>query len=519
MNFAKLFIPNLTSYELRCREDGLQTAAALTELLEQTRKPKGTELTVVAAPVTGYVFDATARDKAKDPNLLYKFEVAKKQNFFLKLFQPKFVGLATADPGSTGTTLHISMRLPVIPVMLINWSANLALFAVFGVFGSYLLLDDPTPVGLVFEKIAIVPLFFSMLLAGLVRLNITRSRDNIVDVLVASAHARDKQRVDLDAKTESMKVVWSQRTIATFISLFLIIGAAAYMHHQAWELWIAGKYQESESLCTPVLKMAEFALGKESSGAAGCTYYFAECSRCEGKLQQARESYHRALNLFQQNLLPNNPVIAYCLLNLGRTEEASNNYELALDYYLKAEKMYVEIPSFGPDCMWTARVLDRIAVVEMKLKRLSDAESCLRHSVKIDTAYRYMAGRSVAEDLNDLGVILFNEGKIDEAKKNFVQSLTLKKKEPVNDSFSVALTSENLSIVLNKIGEHKDASKLHHEALEKFRDFLKRKNVKPGAHDDARSLYEKVLSCTKETYEVPVFDTRAELLIDGIGRI
>jgi tetratricopeptide (TPR) repeat protein len=181
--------------------------------------------------------------------------------------------------------------------------------------------------------------------------------------------------------------------------------------------------------------------------------------------------------------------------------------------------MFIDIPSFGPDTMMTAKVLDRIAAVEIKLKKFSDAESEVRRSVKIDTAYRYMAGRSIAEDLNDLGVILFNDRKIDEAKKTLAQSLALKKKESLNDSFSVALTSENLSIVLNKIGEHKDAVKLHQEALQKFRDFLKSKNIKPAAPDNAKSLYEQVLSCTKETYEVPVFDTRAELLIDGVGRI
>jgi tetratricopeptide (TPR) repeat protein len=505
MNFAKIFVPNSTKFVLICDEPSADIETALTRE-KSDRTLTGTALKVLDA------------EKKETPRLAYKLRLTEKRNIFANAFQPVFIAKGRTSVNEHQTVLEVETRLPKLPLRLINWAANMSLYALFGIIGSYLLLPNPTPVADVFIKLTVLPLLFAGAMSASLRIIVVEAQGRMSETLTKTSGALQTNKIDYPHAATVRGVIFSWDTLFTFMILGALLGTATNLHWQAWELWKNGDYQASEKLCTPVLKLAEYVLGKESSGAAGCDYYLAECSRCEGKYDQARAYYQKALSIYRQNLAADNPAIADGLLNLGRVEDACGNYKLAKQYYEQANHIYDISPMFGPKCIWIGHVKNKIAALLLNSGDLEGARQNAEKALAVDRTYRQYAYRSVPEDLNDLGVILYKQQNFQEAERKLRESLSQKATDPINDEYSIALTSENLSIVLSKLGRQEEAENLHKQAVRKMRDYLTKHKIEATAQD-VRVLYQKVLDSTKASYETPNYDTRAEMLIDGPCRI
>jgi tetratricopeptide (TPR) repeat protein len=78
------------------------------------------------------------------------------------------------------------------------------------------------------------------------------------------------------------------------------------------------------------------------------------------QLDQALSNYQTALDIQQKSLSANHKSLASTLYNIGSVHETKNDFELALDYYLKAMKMsHHTVPVTHPELIQTENSIQR----------------------------------------------------------------------------------------------------------------------------------------------------------------
>jgi tetratricopeptide (TPR) repeat protein len=456
----------------------------------------------------------TKRSLKQNAYTKFRFEAGRSTNFLRRLFQPRIFGNVSGE--GLETTVELKTELPILPTKLINWSANFALFSLFGIFGSYLLLPNPQPLTTVLMKATLVPGMFALFVSFICQYFLQTDSRAIADDLAQKSRARNLETIPPITAKVFAKTFLSLNSVITLLLCGCILAAACLIHNWAWEQWTSGKYAKSEELCLNVLDLARVALGKESAGVAGCEYYIAECSRCEGKLDQAEKFYLQAKEHLERIVEPSNTFLGDTILNLGRVYEEQNKLDRALGCYVRARAIFENAPDFGPRCMLNAHIWNRIAAVQLKQKNYTEAERSINKALVVDTAYKWMAGQSVAQDTNDLGVIYYHQGKYEQARRAFAEALRLKSDLPAASSYSKGTTLYNLSFAQDKLGEKDWAKTSMKDALGYWQKYL---GMKGSSGLSPHDLYAKVLKAAKPEYEVPNCDRRADLIVDGLGRM
>jgi tetratricopeptide (TPR) repeat protein len=458
--------------------------------------------------------NVTKRSLKQNSYTKFRFEAGRSTNFLRSLFQPRIFG--NVSGAGSETTVELKTELPLLPTKLINWSGNIALFSLFGMFGSYLLLPNPQPLMPVLVKATLLPGMFALLVSFVCQYFLQTDSRALADDLAEKGRARSLETIPTDASKVLAKTFFSLNSLITLLACACILAAACLLHNWAWQQWTSGKYTKSEELCLNVLDLARISLGKDSAGVAGCEYYIAECSRCEGKLEQAEKFYLQSLADLERNVEPSNTSIADTVINLGRVYEEQNKLEKALSNYARARKIFEAAPAFGPRCIWIGHIWNRIAAIQMKQKNYAEAEQSENKALVIDTAYKWLAGQSIAQDTNDLGVIYYQQGKYEQARRAFAEALRLKADLPEASSYSKGTSLYNLSFAQDKLGQKEWARTSMKQAIAYWQKYL---GIKGASGLSAHDLYAKVLKAAKPEYEVPNYDRRADLIIDGLGRI
>jgi tetratricopeptide (TPR) repeat protein len=486
------------------RDGGLQTVNAVSKAVADASAEK----------MRIKRLNVTKRSLKQNSYTKFRFEAGRSTNFLRRLFQPRIFGNVSGE--GLETTVELKTQLPLLPTKLINWSANLSLFSLFGIFGSYLLLPNPQPLMAVLMKATLLPGMFAVFIALVCQYFLQTDSRAVADELAEKNRARSLETIAPITADVFKKTFFSLNSVITLLLCGCILAAACLLHNWAWQQWTSGKYAKSEELCLNVLDLARVALGKDSAGVAGCEYYIAECSRCESKLEQAEKFYLQSLTDLERNVEPSNTSIADTVVNLGRVYEEQNKLDKALSCYSRARKIFEAAPAFGPRCIWIGHIWNRIAAVQLKQKKYADAEQSQNKALVIDTAYKWLAGQSIAQDTNDLGVIYYQQGKYEQARRAFAEALRLKADIPEASSYSKGTSLYNLSFAQDKLGEKSGSETSRKQAIAYWQKYLGIKNISGlSAHD----LYAKVLKAAKPEYEVPNYDRRADLIVDGLGRI
>lgn len=282
------------------------------------------------------------------------------------------------------------------------------------------------------------------------------------------------------------------------------------LHQSAWQLWTKGEYKNAESFCRPILFLSEIIDGKDGNKASYAKYITAECCRCSGNLGEAQRLYKESLLCQLKLYMLNDPRIAWTYDNLGRVQEKLGELQLADKSYLEALKIWQTDKETQAPLI--ARLKDRRAFMYLnnmlvswdkdKPELLKKAQTDMEEALEIDRKiFKNAPSLTIAQDINDLGVIKWTAGDVKGAQKCFEEALAQKKLLD-KDKLSMSKTMMNLYFITG-------VPVLKKEVLEIWRDHLT-----PGESGlTKKEMLEKILDKTRNTYEYPNVYTRLDKVI------
>jgi eukaryotic-like serine/threonine-protein kinase len=296
--------------------------------------------------------------------------------------------------------------------------------------------------------------------------------------------------------------------------------------------WALGDFAKAEPMQREALAVRRRLLGDEHPDVAQSMNDLGKVLWSEGKLADA-EKLHRDALALRQRLAAPGPIaesfnnLALVLYSQGKAAEAET---------LGQEAVLIRRKLLGPDHPDVAESLGGLAAALWSQSKLAEAESAYRQALEIQrkslgtehpdiatslnnlgtvlwsqgklaeseaiqrealAMYRKLAGdespetrervdkgvhTEVATSLNNLALVLWRQGKLDEAETMFRESLALKRKLKV-DHQDLAAVINNLAFVLWKKGQLPEAEALNREALE-----MRKKVLGNDSPDVAASL-------------------------------
>lgn len=308
-------------------------------------------------------------------------------------------------------------------------------------------------------------------------------------------------------KKRSVPRSWLGAVLPSLLGIGLALLVAVGTHSLAWKYWCKGEYAKSENLCRPVQMIVHYTLGENNSIAADTNYYLAECLRCQGKNEEAIELYQRSLRQIETFLGDRHFYIADNCYNLARVYDAQEKYTQAQQYYEKAIKtLHNQYPTF----LGLARMHNRLAFVLLKQDDISGAEREQREAVRIDRLYGKTQG--VAENLNDLGCILYHKNELQAAMEIFAESLDLKMHIFGKKHYTLYATLYNLYLLSDKLQQHQQAQMYRNWAQECFTRWFR--NIKKY---EGKACAQYIAKVYHYMYEVPHFFSRCNVILSLEG--
>lgn len=418
--------------------------------------------------------------------------------------------------GKTLVQLDIDLS-PVTNVIVTIWLHFLLGSFLAVVATSFL---TPAPLALISSimgSFAIPALLLAVILISL-RMRIPEEKQVISNILASVLNAVVEDSVINPRKPPSLSFA--------IAPLFAIVGGslalALFLHSEAWDLWVAGKYKQCEDLCRPVLTLTEFALGPQNSIVAQNAYYIAECCRMEGKLDEASHFYKVSLEGCERNLGANHKIVADNCYNLARVEEQKGNLKEAQKLYKRAMEIWDSSPEFGPRSAVISKLCNRLALLDVRLKDYKEAIAMQERANTIDKNYagQYTEAKdSVALDTNDMGVIQALAGNTKEAETLYKESLVQKKRLFGGANYSDAITMYNLSQLYEGLDKKPEAEVLRSKAIKIWHDYLpNHPDVGKLLSQDKAKLFTQIRELNAAEYEVPHWEARVDAIIDEYSR-
>ena len=306
--------------------------------------------------------------------------------------------------------------------------------------------------------------------------------------------------------------------LAALICGAIYLSIAFGLHAAAWNYWAAGDYKRCAELCQRVAVLAQSILGKDDATVADCKYYLAETLRCTSKLDEAISLYKEADRPMSEKLGSNNAFRTDVLFNLGRCYEEKLDYKQAQGYYKQALADWAK--AFGSNNMICAKAQDRLAALQFKNKELNEAKESAQSALRIDRAYGSKYDATIASDLNDLAVVETASGDIESALKHLKEAQALQESGSA-DKYSIAAVYINQAHALllasraeEALASFNSASRLLAYKTPPAGELLALKDL-----EELSSFYASEIRKQRQRYEVPNFDSRAEITFTGDGNI
>ena len=447
-----------------------------------------------------------------------KLNIGRSEAPWLAAISPTLQGfVTTTDRGS-------KICLRICNSGLLTTTANAPLAALLATLLSYAISSYllPHPILLFYSLICTLPV---PVLLSVVAIMITKSRyESELPKLLKGVRKIAQSPDDfIDCESEVWHDMPSRhaardKVIAGAVSSIIYLSIAFGLHAQAWNYWVAGDYEKCAALCEPVQKLAEAVLGKDDTTVADCKYYLAESYRCMGNTNRAVKLYEEAEEPMAKGLGKENNFYADVVFNIGRCYEEQGRLSQAKEKYLQALKIWQK--AFGKRNMICSKGLNRLAALSLKLGDFDGAGEYQNEVIEIDRAYGDKYARAVAEDLNDLAAIEIAAGNYKEGVTHANESMAQKETELV-DQVSFIPTFINLSRAHFGLKEAVRAK----IALQKAAKLIGVTDIEPSESAELESLkrlsksYSKKAKNHREIYEVPNFDTRANMTYEGDGRL
>jgi len=145
--------------------------------------------------------------------------------------------------------------------------------------------------------------------------------------------------------------------------------------------------------------------------------------RLQGKYDDARAYYERALAVWEGALGPDHPKVATALNNLGLVFHAKGRYEEARRHHLRALSIWEK--ALGPDHPFIAHSMDNLGNVFHELGRDAEAQRYHERGLAIRERTLGPDHRDVAVSLNNLGEVLASQGHHAEALAHYQKAVAI----------------------------------------------------------------------------------------------
>jgi serine/threonine-protein kinase len=183
----------------------------------------------------------------------------------------------------------------------------------------------------------------------------------------------------------------------------------------------------------------------------------------QGRYEEARQAYERALALREKVLGPDHPMVTPSLNNIGNVLEEMGRYEEARRMHERVLAIREKV--LGPQHPDMASALGNLGNVLTSLGRYEEALQ--RHERALAVREQALGAEHplIANTLNNLGDTLRALGRYEESRRMHERALALQEKALSADHPRTAGTLFSLGSVLEELGRYEQARRLYERAL------------------------------------------------------
>ncbi|NEQ51083.1 MAG: tetratricopeptide repeat protein [Leptolyngbya sp. SIO3F4] len=230
----------------------------------------------------------------------------------------------------------------------------------------------------------------------------------------------------------------------------------------------------------------------------------------QGQYQEALVVWEQLLELRQQELSPDSPLIASALNGVAEVNRVLGNFEVAKPLYQQALEIYgMSLPEDHP---FVATTLNNLGLVYIQLGQFAEAEPLLQRSIAIQE--RLGDPGILARSYNNLGELYRNQGNYNQAVEYFQRAIEQAIQSSGPDAPDVGLASSNLGAVEQQRGNFDAAEKLFLRAIDIYRGAFGETHPNlalallnlgtvyqaQSRYDEVEQLYNDALSIQLEAY-------------------
>jgi tetratricopeptide (TPR) repeat protein len=248
---------------------------------------------------------------------------------------------------------------------------------------------------------------------------------------------------------------------------------ASYLHNLGALAFAEGKYEEARDHFGRALAIREEALGPDHPEVGHTLNNLGNVAFAEGKYDEARGAYERALAVWEQVLGPDHPNVGHTLNNLGNVATQEGKYEEARDHQERA--LAIKQAALGPDHPDVAVSLNNLGNVAKELGKYEEARRYYERALAIKEKVLGPDHPDIAVSLNNLGAAADDEGKYEEARGYHERALAIREQALGPDHPLVAYSLTGLGRAL--LAQDKPADALVH--LERALSIRTANNVDP----------------------------------------
>lgn len=287
------------------------------------------------------------------------------------------------------------------------------------------------------------------------------------------------------------------------------VEAADYVKYYADRQEALGEFDDAERMFILLLEAQEEALGDDDPELAGTLLKIAALREQQNKLEGARESYHRVLELFE-DLRPDQAIVASCHAGLAsielaeeKLEEAEQDAQMALELrkshldpsdiqlgisyellariyrsryqyphrkFLEVDTLYLHAirifeKNFGSSHLDVATLVYDLAEHRRGQRRYREAEPLYKRALNIRRDNLGLTDALVAETLDSLGSLYEEQGRNAQAGETYSEALKLWESILGPDHEEVIRRLNNLVVLYRLYGKFAEAEPLFERIL------------------------------------------------------
>ncbi|MBV9711551.1 MAG: tetratricopeptide repeat protein [Ktedonobacteraceae bacterium] len=241
------------------------------------------------------------------------------------------------------------------------------------------------------------------------------------------------------------------------------IAVASLLHKTAMYLHQRGQLQEAEPLYQRVLQIREQALGSEEPLVAETLNWLAVLYQQQGKYAEAEPLFQRALQVQEQTLGSEHPGVAHTLHNLAILYYRQGQYQEAGPLFQRALRICEQ--AFGPEHYDVARPLNSLAILYQEQGKYAEAELLFQRALRICEQAFGPEHYDVARPLHNLAELYREQGKYVEAELLFQRTLRIWERALGAEHPDVAYPLHNLAELYREQEKYTEAEPLFRRAL------------------------------------------------------